>query len=70
VDKLELFGLACFVYTHEFIGQTNDIFQEGFCPIRYLVTPTTALLFKGLNIYNDTGLVVFSDGRTSNSRAK
>jgi hypothetical protein len=62
--------LAGFIYTREFIGHPNDIFQEAFCPIRYPVLPTTALLFKGPNIYNDRGVVDFSADRTSNSRAK
>ena len=70
MNKVELLGLAGFIYTREFIGHPNDIFQEGFCPIRCLVLPTTALLFKGPNICNDRGVVDFSDGRTSNSRAK
>jgi hypothetical protein len=68
VDKVELFGLTCFVYTREFIGHPNDVFQEGFCPKRYLAYP--ALLLKGFNIYNARGIADFSDGRTSYSRAK
>jgi hypothetical protein len=67
---VELFGLAGFIYTREFNGHPNYIFQEGFCPIRYPVLPTTVLLFKGLNIYNDRGVVDYSDGRTSNRRTK
>jgi hypothetical protein len=62
--------LVLHVYTRKIIGHPNDIFQEGFCPIRYLVIPATVLLFKGLDIYNDRGVVDFSDGRTSNSRTK
>jgi hypothetical protein len=70
VNKVELFGLVGFIYTREFIGHPNDICQEDFCPGRYLVISTTVLLFKGLNICNDGGVVDFSYGTTNNSRAK
>lgn len=43
-----VFGLAGFIYTREFIDHPSDIFQEGFCPVRYLMIPTPLQYLKAL----------------------